>query len=415
MDNALKDVRPVFMTGLARGGTNLTSRTLMAHPACEMAIHAFLPIFRSWRRCIVEKSGDQTLINLLMDDPAFHDGYFDTDARRLLDVLQDGTLDIDLPDADGKNLLFEQISSRASDECPDLVPHLSGLHGAKTYQQLLQEVLLLIQRERGGGHASVAGLVDNWIIDAFPALARSFPEALFIVVLRDPRGIVASNEKSQDAGENGHPFSFARQWRKYATMVQQFMQSDAFAGRICLVRYEDLVRQPTETVDRLCAFLGFEVHPAMLDPDQFVDPKTGQAWGGNSSYTDPVKGYDHSRLERWRKMDPLLKRVVDFMCAPEMAFLDYKTEFDKNELMRISELLGYWIERNDESYVWRSDTGQPLVDFGGELMRHALLGMAEPGADEALARQSFLTVDMYRRLHEQCAAGSPQLQSAARG
>jgi hypothetical protein len=376
-----------------------------------MAIHAFLPIFRSWRLSVVENSGDQALINLLVNDPSFHDGYFDPDARRLLDVLHDGSLIIDLPGGEDKTQLFERLSSRVSDECPDLVPHLSGLQSAENYQQLLEEVLLLIHRERGGPQTRLAGLVDNWIIDAFPALARSFPDALFIVVLRDPRGIVASNEQSIQTGENGHPFSFARQWRKYMTLAHQFSQSDEFTDRLCIVRYEDLVRQPSETIDRLSSFFGLEVHPAMLDPDQFVDTKTGRKWGGNSSYTDPVRGYDNSRLERWRKMDPVLKRVVEFMCAPEMDMLDYDPEFDESEFMHIGQFLDYWVERNDESYVWRSDAGQPLIDFGGELVRHGMLRMAAPGGDEALARQSFLTVDMYRRLHERRAAQRQNLQA----
>lgn len=195
------------------------------------------------------------------------------------------------------------------------------------------------------------------------------------------------------------------------TLAHQFSQSDEFTDRLCIVRYEDLVRQPSETIDRLSSFFGLEVHPAMLDPDQFVDTKTGRKWGGNSSYTDPVRGYDNSRLERWRKMDPVLKRVVEFMCAPEMDMLDYDPEFDESEFMHIGQFLDYWVERNDESYVWRSDAGQPLIDFGGELVRHGMLRMAAPGGDEALARQSFLTVDMYRRLHERRAAQRQNLQA----
>src|SRR5262249_17977461 len=73
--------------------------------------------------------------------------------------------------------------------------------------------------------------------------------------------------------------------------------------RVC---FEDLVREPGAAVDRLCAFLGLEATPEMLNPYQ--DKRTRMTDGTHSlsrGLTDikfhEHKGIDAGVADRWRE------------------------------------------------------------------------------------------------------------------
>jgi len=55
-------------------------------------------------------------------------------------------------------------------------------------------------------------------------------------------------------------------------------------------------------------------------------------------------------------------------------------------------VLKFLVEANHNPGSWRSDSGDTLIDFGGELLRHALLHM-KSSPDEQMIRRGFLFVD----------------------
>lgn len=91
-----------------------------------------------------------------------------------------------------------------------------------------------------------------------PELLRLFPKARFLHLVRDYRdNILSFRNVPFDLSSAG---ALAYRWRRYNQAIL-----DALAGdedRIFTVRFEDLVRQPSELMARIYGFLGVEVSAA---------------------------------------------------------------------------------------------------------------------------------------------------------
>jgi hypothetical protein len=93
-------------------------------------------------------------------------------------------------------------------------------------------------------------------------LSRAAPELRFVVVVRDPRAVVASNlampwrkEGRVPAwGEHVH-LAFAEMWACLQEQVH-LMSAELGADRLLQLRYEDVATDPAATRDRIALFLG---------------------------------------------------------------------------------------------------------------------------------------------------------------
>ncbi|MEX2558066.1 MAG: sulfotransferase [Actinomycetota bacterium] len=103
-----------------------------------------------------------------------------------------------------------------------------------------------------------------------------FPDARVVVVVRDPRGVLAAQKERLKAMErwrhavpaerrrwriNSHPVLVAQQWR----VAVRAGERHAGDERVFVLRFEDLVERPRAVLPRLCDFLGFGFDESMLD------------------------------------------------------------------------------------------------------------------------------------------------------
>lgn len=103
-------------------------------------------------------------------------------------------------------------------------------------------------------------------------------------VVRDPRDRYASAIRRWPKGRGQLGGATAR-WLYSMGLAER--NARHFPDRYITVRYEDLVARPESTLRRLCAFLGEEYEPAMLD----LSGAPGfRAKGGNSSFLDGRSG-----------------------------------------------------------------------------------------------------------------------------
>jgi hypothetical protein len=130
-----------------------------------------------------------------------------------------------------------------------------------------------------------------------------FPDARVVVVVRDPRGVFASQKDKWKvtaygphpvrAAErrrwrvNSHPVAIALQWRAAVRAGERFADDE----RVFVLRFEDLVERAVPTVHELCRFLGLDVDEAMLDVPHI---------GPNFERTGR-RGLDPSEAGRWRE------------------------------------------------------------------------------------------------------------------
>lgn len=130
-----------------------------------------------------------------------------------------------------------------------------------------------------------------------PELAHIFPEAKFVILLRNPLAVLASILNTWVKGD------WIRLSRHYGDLLVAprllFEGIQLLDGQAIVLHYENLVREPADQVAMLCARLGLEFHPDMLEYGSRPAPP--------GRYGDPAGVQQHVRptaatLERWLEL-----------------------------------------------------------------------------------------------------------------
>jgi len=181
-------------------------------------------------------------------------------------------------------------------------------------------------------------------------LHEMFPEARFILVVRDPRAGVASMHKVDFFPAD--PVFNALSRHKHMTKGRAILERHVPASQRYVVRYEDLVGTPEQTVRDLCTFLGETYDPSMLafhrDAEQYMKDTAASSF--NTQATRPIST---ARVEAWRhQLSPDAIAIVETVCRDEMTEFAYVPDGRPLTLRSRIELLlkqGYWAVQN-----WRN-------------------------------------------------------------
>jgi hypothetical protein len=173
--------------------------------------------------------------------------------------------------------------------------------------------------ERNGAAAA-----DRWVdhtpmnIGFAPTLLAEFEQAPLVHIVRDPRAVIAS-VLPLDWG----PATARAGARWWLSVIAMGLAAEAsFPGRVVRVGYEELVRDPGGTLERLCPALGLEFEPAM----------TGGGEVGLPSYTHGQHALvgsapDPGRIDAWRQK----------LSAAEVAMIEA-------EVRDVPTMLGYELD-----------------------------------------------------------------------
>lgn len=369
--------RPLFIIGIARSGTNLLARMLDRHPAISMALDPFLPLFRAIRNALVYSDASNGLCQQFDRSSPFQDYYFAPEGPTLLDLVVNAKVcpriaRDELPD------LIDKIVARAALESPEVAMLMRTITG-NDYGQLLQSGVEIVSALKP--NVSWAGSKELWVIEFVPLLARIFPNARFLLIERDPRAVLASllAMAERDPTQAAHPPSYLRHWRKHVALTRFFERVPLLAGRFRRVTYEALIAAPEGNARRLCDFLEIDYRSDMLR-------LSSGGWNGNSSFDHVSNDVYSDTVDRWRKVLPQrMIQMADYFCGPEMRLTEYEAE----ELQNPDDVLKCMRDLAETTGAWRSDSGDLLTDFGGEMVRHVLASSTEP-LPESLVRRCFL-------------------------
>ena len=382
--------RPLFVFGLARSGTNLLARMLDRHPSVSMALDPLLPLFRSLRNALVRTRAPDAVRQRFSPASSFQDYYFDSDGPALLDLILAAQADIPLNPVELVGLR-KQSAERAALESPALGIHMDKLTGSN-YGELLRSGLDIVAAVKPG--VRWAGSKEVWVLEYIPLLARLFPDARFIALERDPRAVIASllAMAKKDPTQAAHPPSYLRHWRKQVALTHHFALDPSLKGRFRCISFERLATEPEAEAHKLCVELDIAFTPEMLR-------LSANGWQGNSSFDHAGKDIHAETVDRWRQFLP--ERVIqtaDYLCGPEMALTPYRPAGQPH----IDNVLAYLQEAGLQAGSWRSDSGDLLIDFGGEMVRHLILKSIDcPDMD--LVRRCYLfenIVNPIRRTHK---------------
>lgn len=372
--------RPIFVFGLARSGTNLLARMLDRHPSVGVALDPLMPLFRSLRNAMVAAHAPDSTRQRFSPASPFQDYYFDPDGAVLLDLMLEAPADLPFKQ-DELAELRGKVATRAALESPALGARMEGLAGS-SYGALFGNALDIIAAMKPG--AAWVGSKEVWALEFLPFLAQAFPDAHFYVLERDPRGIVASllAMAERDPTQAAHSPSYLRHWRKQVALVHRFETDAALSGRVRCLSFEQLATAPQEEAQKLCQELRIDYSADMLH-------LSADGWRGNSSFQHGGQDVYSETIERWRQVlpDPVVQ-AADYFCGPEMALTRYQPASTPDP----ATVLAYLQQAAAQPGSWRSDSGDLLADFGGEMVRW-VLATANEIPDELLARRCFLFRD----------------------
>ncbi len=124
-------------------------------------------------------------------------------------------------------------------------------------------------------------------------LQSIYPDAVFLHVLRNPYANLVSLRRYKSMGGRYPRMTF---------LVKSIRQSFKFARQNSrelknyrVVRYEDLVERPEESMRRVCESAKIDFLPCLLTPTEL-----GKLWTGNSISGQSFTGVDPMRLSVWR-------------------------------------------------------------------------------------------------------------------
>jgi hypothetical protein len=190
-----------------------------------------------------------------------------------------------------------------------------------TFAEAIQSIYRLYAEARGKPRF---GEKTPLYMQHLDVLERAFPDARYVHIVRDGRdaalSMLAMTRKPRfNLSRPRGVGDFACAWRREVRDAQRFGRTHPYLE----LRYEDLVEQPESHLREVCAFLGLEYEPGMLEYHRREDP---------SLYAD------HPRLAQppvrdarsWRKeMRPADAELFEAIAGDLLAELGYERAYPR--------------------------------------------------------------------------------------
>ena len=151
-----------------------------------------------------------------------------------------------------------------------------------------------------------------------PDMAEAFPQAVFVVITRDPRDVYLSQQSM--TWNRDTIVETAWTWRRYAEDTEHYRSR--YAGRFVDVRYEDLVQEPAPILSEICSLLEVPFEAEMLSfHEHAASALSAEPWKTKSR--QPV---DPSNTQKWRRrLSPARQWIIQFVAGRAMHMFGYPT------------------------------------------------------------------------------------------
>jgi hypothetical protein len=288
---------PVFISGLRKSGTSMVKNLLDMHP--ELFVHPPNELhFFSY-------SNHESSVKNKQESIAEPDELLQALGKdRFIQRMNDPSAG-DYREAVDVGAFNEKIVARSPETFPDVYRDIyECMNGATSHVDAdLDEV-----------RPTSKTVLDT---EFFPELRDWFPDLKFVYVLRNPYGhfVSARNSMRITNGAEGdsmsilddpYPFIGSELRRMQLSYYLMEKYKRLYPDNFYLLVYDEILRNPEETLKDLAEFLDIEYHDNMTNPTI-----CGEPWGGNSWYEDEFSGIDTSPLDHWMDdISPLEKRVI---------------------------------------------------------------------------------------------------------
>lgn len=135
--------------------------------------------------------------------------------------------------------------------------------------------------EKSVEHAEFAPLLYKW-----------FPDATFIHIVRNPYATLVASRSTN--WQQGYPYLSTYLESLKNSYCHLFKNIKLFDNYL-VIRYEDLVSDPQNTLNTIAQNTGIEMHEILLRPTL-----CGEPWGGNSTSNKKFTGVNSTPSTKWR-------------------------------------------------------------------------------------------------------------------
>jgi hypothetical protein len=374
----------LFLTGMFRSGTTLLARMLNTHSQVACASDPMRPLFNSFRYTISDEKYKRS-------HGRYHplDDYFLSDTELFKKMLFSIDLHVKVDEQHEKLLnIIKQDALPYSGEWARSLKIRSDL---SSYHEIVGYFLDAISNVYGRDKdVSVTAFKEVWTNEIVPAFLNTFSESKAIIVVRDPRAVIASNNVTKAK----YPLFFlTRQWRK-SVFIAKYLEKQ-FPEKTMILRYEDLLQYPETVIQKICHFCNIPFEVKLLDSSNYLDGDN-KPWKQNTSYKEQSKrNINKDSINKWtqilEKPDLLL---IDLICHDWMRIFDYEGLYSTDQLLseKDTHFRRYKIEELSEwvrPYSFDQDNETYKTELIKEKLRlHHHLSEVDYTNDEEFALQS---------------------------
>lgn len=163
------------------------------------------------------------------------------------------------------------------------------------------------------------GCKSTFMIEHIDSVRAVYPNARFILLVRDPRDVAVSAKKS--VFSPCHPYLSASLWAKQQRIGWQTMQR--FPEQFLLLRYEDLLQDSAAQLQSLCHFLQVNWEEGLLTFFQRDEAQHSSSL--SASWRKTNQAIQSNNFNKWKRQ--LTKRevaLVETACGDMMQAFGYQ-------------------------------------------------------------------------------------------
>lgn len=270
--------KPIFISGCHKSGTSLLRSLLDGHPdlfVIPVETHIF-QYANHWLDYRLRRARPKNLtLSEIKDNYIQIMQEMNEKTTRVADA--DVTGKVDIP-------VFINEIDKADNDFQDLVVHyFYAIHKSLTGKDLPSNVRITEKT------------VENAEVAAY--LKQMFPEAKFVHILRNPYSNLVSLRKTEVyRGRRSYPFLHPILETLENSYYYMYRNSELLRDDYLVVRYEDLLNTPEDTMRKISQHIDLDYSEDMLNPTAL-----GEKWSGNSSRGLSFSGINKENAERWKK------------------------------------------------------------------------------------------------------------------
>jgi len=192
----------------------------------------------------------------------------------------------------------------------------------KNIKKIYEAILKIWAQSEGKSHWGEKTPANLFYVDV---LARMFPLAKFVYLLRDPRGVVNSMNKFKYLPSDTVVNTY--NWHRSVTVGYSRLCASTREENRIEVKYENLVQDPSSSMQRILHFLQEPYDASVLSfYKDSEDVMNGRVL--TPTIKRPVSAH---RAYKWKdEMNPRDIAMVEYLCRPEMESMGYEVVSRQN-------------------------------------------------------------------------------------